>query len=442
MGYSITSLFRIKPWQRIVLLLFLAYAFRLFFGLLSEFWFEDERQIYLLGLKFYSTGKWPFFGPDVIYTSSQIPGALQALLVGLPFFILPIPEAPYILLNMLSLASLSLLAWYCTKRSPDVPGWFIWSWLLTAPWTLNYSTQVLNSSYVLTGGILFFVAAMESYPLLSKKLIPLGWANVILGFSFFWVFQLHLSWIILVPFLLASAYFQLRGFGKRIFLSIFEFLTGALLSGSLLIPTFIKYGMNMGAGGTSLNVRFNPANFLKFFTVLARFLSLASFEISRFIGADSQARLDFFQKNPWVTPFALFAGLVGIIQPVLMLFLWFYKKKTGEDWRGIKYFSLITFILVYLSFAFSVKGPSSHAFYVVLPVVMVYSFYCWGIFFKKKIWRRLAAIFIICGIIVHACLAISNGPGRSLYKERNIPKLAIEKKDYHLLGERRPFSLY
>ncbi len=442
MGNFIESVFKLKRWQKIILLLLAAYAFRLFFGLCSEFWFEDERQIYLLGLKFYSTGKWPFFGPDVIYTNSQIPGALQAILVGLPFYLLPIPEAPYIFLNLLSLASLSLLAWYCTKRAPDVPGWFIWSWLLTAPWTLNYSTQVLNSSYVLTGGILFFIGAMESCPFLSKKLIPRGWANLMMGFSFFWVFQLHLSWIILVPFLLASVYFQLRDSGKRIFLSVFTFIGGALLSGSLVVPTFLKYGLKAGAGGTGLNVRFHPANLLKFFTVLARFLSLGSFEISRFIGADSAARLDFFKRNPWITPFALFAGLVGIIQPMAMLFLWFYKKKTGEDWRGIKYLSLITLIFVYLSFAFSIKGPSSHAFYVVLPVVMVYSFYCWEGFFKKKIWRRLAALFIISGFIVHACLAISKGPGRSLYKERDIPKLAIEKKDYHLLGERRPFSLY
>jgi hypothetical protein len=442
MGYSIAFFAKLKPWQRLVLLLLAAYAFRLFFGLCSEFWFDDEKQVYLLGLKFYSTGNWPFFGPDVIYTQSQIPGALQALLVGLPFYLLPIPEAPFIFLNLLSLASLSFLAWYCTKRTPDVPGWFIWSWLLTAPWTLNYSTQVLNSSYVLTGGVLFFIGAMESYPFLSKKLIPTGWANFMMGFSFFWVFQLHLSWIILVPFLLASVYFQLRDFGRRTFLSLFGFISGALLSGSLAIPTFLKYGLKMGTGGTGLNVRFHPANLLEFFTVLARYLSLASFEISRFIGADNAGRLDFFKGNPWVTPFALFAGLVGIIQPILMLFLWFYKKDTGKDWRGIKYFSLITLILVYLSFSFSVKGPSSHAFYVVLPVVMVYSFYCWGIFFKKKIWRTVATLLIISGLIVHACLAISKGPGRSLYKDRSIPKLAIEKKDYHLLGERRPFSLY
>ena len=90
-------------------LFFIIFAFllRLIFGLCSEFWFEDELQIYLLGLKFFTTGHWPYFGPDVVYTHSQITGALQALLVGVPFYFYKAASAPYVLLNILSVASLS-----------------------------------------------------------------------------------------------------------------------------------------------------------------------------------------------------------------------------------------------------------------------------------------------------------------------------------------------
>ena len=115
----------------ISLLLSLAFLFRLGFGLCSEFWFEDEKQIYLIGLKFYSTGEWPYFGPDVTNTI-QIPGALQGLMVGLPFYVLRIPEAPYVLLNAISFAALCFFAWYCTKRLPDIPKWIVWTWMLTA----------------------------------------------------------------------------------------------------------------------------------------------------------------------------------------------------------------------------------------------------------------------------------------------------------------------
>ena len=433
---------KLKRWQKFVALIMLAYVFRLFFGLCSEFWLPDERQVYLLGLKFYSTGNWPYFGPDVIYTHSQIPGALQGLLVGLPFYILPLPEAPYLLLNMLSLSSLCLLAWYCTKRTPEIPRWFIWTWLLTAPWTLNYSTHVLNSSYVLTGSILFFVGAMESCPFLTKKVIPLGLANFMMGISLFWVFQFHMSWPILLPFILVSAYSQYKDSGKKFFISSIYFFSGALLSASLVLPTFAKYGLNAGFGGTGANIQMNWGNVLKFFTTLARFLSFASFELPRFVGESTQVRLDFFKNNLWITPFAIFVGVVGIIQPIVMLFLWFSRKQPQDDWKRLKYFTLFTLLVVNAGFAFSVKGPSSHAFYIVFPVAMIYSFYCWSRFFKKQVWRKLAAVFIISGIIFHFGLAISRRPGKSLYKDRSLPKLAIEKKDYRILGERPPGSLY
>ena len=157
-------------------LLLLAFLFRLGFGLSSQFQDEDTKQIYLLGLKFYTTGAWPYFGPDVTPTI-QIPGALQGLVVGLPLYILPLPEAPYVLLNVLSFSSLCFFAWYCSKRLPELPKWFVWSWLLTAPWALNLSTHIYNPSYVLPGAILFFVGALESYPFLSRGLVPRHSAN-------------------------------------------------------------------------------------------------------------------------------------------------------------------------------------------------------------------------------------------------------------------------
>src|SRR2546422_8495415 len=100
-----------KRQRRVLIFLALvsAFLFRLAFGLCSPLWTasEDEKQIYLIGLKFFTTRSWPWFGPDVT-NAIQIPGALQGLLVGLPFYVLPIPEGPYIFLNVLSFASLCL----------------------------------------------------------------------------------------------------------------------------------------------------------------------------------------------------------------------------------------------------------------------------------------------------------------------------------------------
>src|SRR5580658_89673 len=113
--------------------LFLAlFIFRTAFGLSQPFFSPDELQTYLIGLKWYCHGGWPYFGPDLIVTEtgyySQIPGALEALLIGLPFHLLPIPEAPFLLLNFLSLSGLAFFSLYLSKRLPDIPFAFIFIW--------------------------------------------------------------------------------------------------------------------------------------------------------------------------------------------------------------------------------------------------------------------------------------------------------------------------
>ena len=142
--------------RRLVVGLALAalFGFRLLVGLSGKLFTEDETQIYLLGLRFFTSGHWPYFGPDVVWTSTQIPGALQPLLVGLPFFIARIPEAPYLLLNVLSMGALALFAWYLSARLPELPRWLLWGWLFTLPWTLELSTHIINPSYVLPASVI------------------------------------------------------------------------------------------------------------------------------------------------------------------------------------------------------------------------------------------------------------------------------------------------
>jgi hypothetical protein len=426
-------------------LLLLAFLFRLGFGLCSQFQDEDTKQIYLLGLKFYATGAWPYFGPDVTPTI-QIPGALQGLVVGLPFHVLPIPEAPYILLNILSFASLCFFAWYCCKRLPEISKWFVWSWLLTAPWTLNLSTHIFNPSYVLPGAILFFVGAIETYPFLSRGLVPRHWANFMMGISLFWIMQFHLSWVVLIPYVLLSFYLQFRKLGQGALSSFAWFAGGGLITGSFLVPTFIKYGLAAGMGSTNETVGINSENLWRHLNivegVLGRFISFASFELPRFIGANTAARLAFMKQNLWLTPIVVFLTLVGILQCVALLVLWFRKTHPHKDWKAVKYFTLATVVLLYLCFLFSMKAPVSHTFYVTFPVAMLYSLYCWSEYLKKRGWQTFAKVFIVCGLLFHIGLAASNLRQVSIYRERDKIVEAIRARDYRLLGERRAGARY
>src|SRR6185312_7834378 len=375
----------------IALVLALAFLFRLVVGLCSPFWTtDDEKQIYLIGFKFYATRNWPYFGPDVT-SAIQVPGALQGLAVGLPLEILPIPEAPFIFLNLLSFASLAFFAWYCSRRFAAIPRWLIWAWLLTAPWTVNLSTNIFNPSYALCGAILFFVGAIETYPFLSRELIARRWSNLMMGFGLFWVMQFHLSWVVLLPYAVLSFYFQFRSEAKLGWRGLAWFLLGAVGPASLLLPTFVKYGLADGLGSTNETVAFGVQNILQQANivegVLGRFLSFASYEVPRFIGSNTAGRLAFLREHLWLAPFTVFLILVGILQCIAMFFLWLRKKNGEKDWRAMKYFMLGTVVLLYASFLFSLKSPVSHTFYVTLPVAMLYGFYCWNDFLQKKLWR-------------------------------------------------------
>src|SRR5437588_248052 len=432
----LTKLTRSQRRVLIFLALGAAFLFRLAFGLCAPLWTasEDEKQIYLIGLKSFTNGSWPWFGPDVTATI-QIPGALQGLLVGLPFYLLPVPEAPYILLNILTFASLCLLAWYFRQHLPEVPAWLIWSWLLTSPWTMNVSTNIYNPSYVLTGSVLFFVGSLETCPFVIVRVIPSRWANLMMGEGLPWVMQLHLSWIVLVPFVALSFWFQIKDRGKKALLPTLWFILGAAMIGCLLVPTYWRYGSRAGVGDA---VRFNASNLASYWNIVegipGRFLSFASFEIPRFIGNNTAARLAFLKMNLWLVPFVIVLTVVGLLQPLSLVALSLLKWRR-QHWKAIKCLALGTIVLLHVAFLFSAKSPLSHTFYVTLPIAMLIALNCWSRFLTEAFWQRLALACIACGIIFHAGVAVNNYSQSSLYVDRSRVVEAIKSRDYRVMGE-------
>ena len=153
--------------KRLFFLLIAGFLLRLCFGLFQGKWGEeDEFQTYLIGLKCFTTGTWPYFGPDLTgaetHFSGQIAGALEGLLIGLPFHLLPIPEAPYVLLGILSTAGIAILTWYIVRRQPQLSYTWLFTWIAFCPWTLNEATHIINPSYVFFPSVLFFIGFLES----------------------------------------------------------------------------------------------------------------------------------------------------------------------------------------------------------------------------------------------------------------------------------------
>ncbi len=430
----------LKWWKKFLILFLIFFPLRFLFGIFSEFWFDDEIQIYLIGLKFYTGGHWPYFGPDVVYTSSQIPGALQGLLVGIPFYFLQIPEAPYLLLNFLTFSSLFLFGYYIIRyRTPEVPEWFLWIWIFTAPWVLSFSTHILNPSYVLPAAIVFYISLLEIIPCTNSNFIKPRMAFLFMGFCILWIFQLHMSWILLIPMVFIAFYYSSKKGFKNIFISSVYFLTGCILGGIFLIPTFIKYGLSAGSGDTASNIVFNATNIKEIINVLVRLFSFGSFELARFMGANTAERFEYISQNQWAIPFIIIVGIIGFAQVGWMIIAWFRKNELS-GWKTVKQLLLFIFLYTYASFFFSVKDPASHTFYLMFPLVMIYSFYCWQPLFRKKWMRILATFLLLSGIVFHIALAMHNFKNKSLYTNREKPLRALHQKDYTILGKRRAFD--
>lgn len=416
------------------LVLTLTFACRLAYGLCSDFWTEDERQVYLIGLKSYARSEWPQFGADVVWTRSRLPGALQGMLVRVPLEVWPAPEAPFVLLNLLSFSALALLAWYSTRRLPDLPAWFVWGSLLTVPWTLNFSTHIVNTSYILPGAVVFFVGWFEASPSFRRGILapPLAWG--MMGAGLLFLVQIHMSWVLLPAYVVVAAGDVVWNDRKNTVRDLAWFLAGACLTGSLLVPTLLRFGL--GAGDVQRNVQFRAQTSGTLGVILARFLSFTAFEINRFAGLTFADRASFLLRQPWVIPPALFIAITGLVQPVLMAAVWFRRAHDCPEWTRVKIVAAVTTLWIYASFFFSVRGPLAHTFYVVFPVAALYSFYVWRFVASPRLWR-IAAVVLAAGVVFHAALAIDRGPQRSLYRDRGLVQTAIAARNDRLLGDRR-----
>ena len=415
------------------------FAFRLYFGLSLRFFAEDESQIFLIGLRYYATGHWPYFGPDVVWTQSEIPGALQGLLVGGPLSIAQAPEAPIVVLNLLSFGALAALAWYITRRVPSVPRWLVWGWVMTVPWTLQFSTHITNPSYVLAGAVVFFLGFFEVLPAIRLGVLPVPLAFAAMGVGATWIMQIHMSWYLLLPYL-GVAWLSRRADGMgRLAAYALACAGGAALPGLALLPTVLQYGAGGGTGGTLRNLHVHLVSPAEILVTLARVFSFSSLEINRFIEIDDARRVLFVRNHLWLLPLLAVVWAAGIVQPFWMLVSWFRSRLTSPDWRALRWVVAFSVGLVYLSYWFVIEPPQAHAFYLVAPISFLFAAYCWSAIDAPRS-RRAAAALLGINIAYQVAFASTQYSAMSLYTNRAVVVRAIATKSPEMFGHRRPFA--
>ena len=325
-----------------------AFAVRLAFGLCYEFWADDELQIFLIGLRYYTTGEWPFFGPDVVYSQTRIPGALVGLLVGTPFpsagdagGALRAAESP-----VGSVAGAARLVYRppLPRRSSMVSLAVGVFQSVDAQFLDAHRQSVIRADRcdrLFRWGLRGPAADLDSCAARASGVRLHGlWTDV--GVSAPSLFPL------LVPFVIAAiAFAGARGWRAAVAAAAWC-VAGAIPPALAVIPTLATYGLATVLSTAGANTVIDASNLFRIPEIVARFLSFASFELPRFLGNNTASRLEFLARQPWSIPFAVFAGVLGLLQPLVLLagFVSVRIGKSDTDGRrAVAWLALLTIAL-------------------------------------------------------------------------------------------------
>jgi hypothetical protein len=267
-----------------------------------------------------------------------------------------------------------------------------------------------------------------------------------MGAALAWLIQIHMSWPLLLPFVAVAWLSGARGSPRALAANLGGFVAGAAVPALLLVPTLLLHDPATGSGGVLRNLHVHAVNPWIIVTTLARFLSFASLEITRFIATDGPKRLEFFQRHLWLAPFAAFVFVAGIIQPFWMAIdlarsarRW-PEAPTRVRWQTLRALVAASVLLVYASYWFVMEPPQAHAFYVLAPVAFLFAAYWWTLVDSPRA-RQIAAAVLAVSIAYHAGLAWTQAPELSLYRNRDVVAAAVRLKQPEMFAHRREFAI-
>jgi hypothetical protein len=189
-------------------------------------------------------------------------------------------------------------------------------------------------------------------------------------------------------------------------------------------------------------VLFYRDNVLSFFTILARYLSLACFEILRFLGPHTVDRMAFLRAVPWIWPPAVFLFLLGLVQPFALLLAGWFPHQRHPDNLWVQRLVFLTLFWVWICFWFTTNGPAAHMYYLFLPLVVLCYFYLWARLAPYPGWRILGGAALAASLWLHTGILIKKAGEGSFLRNHARVAQAMEREDYRLLAERRPWVLY
>jgi hypothetical protein len=406
-------------------------AFRTWFGAQINFYHEDYTQIYLIGLEYFSNG-WSFWGPDVVWSETRLAGGLQSVLAGGTFYFTKYYLSPLILSNIISGTGLILMSLYSSYRL-KINYFLTLVIVMTLPFLMHHGSVLLNTSYLLFPGAILMIGVFELFLYRDQTMFKnIAWYFFGFGFSIFFVYQLHLTWVVIVPFTLVLLALEFkRNDSSLIHIALFFFI-GSVIGASFLIPTFVvKYDLMFK--GMDGNLIFKPERFLQIIEVTTRILCYSTYDTNPTFDFNALAS----SKNQFLSISLYTIKYIGIIQLVGILIILLIRRKESLTQR-IVFLLICTIVLCCCLHVMANKHLESRTFILLYGLPVFMSFY--ALSWVKQNTLFSATIYTLSAFLclVYVGVGYYNLPTEhSFQSAKEVMDKAIIAKDPSEFGVRR-----
>ncbi len=407
-------------------------VFRIFLGIQINFSHEDYKQIYLIGLENAFSGDWSFWGPDVIWSKTRLPGAMQGLLAGIPLRLTKHQYSPIILSNIIAFAGLVLLAFYAKRRFPNLSLYFLLALFLLFPFGLFNGVVLLNTSYLIFSGAILFIAVFELFIYRNDLLLNSWLYFFALGFSLMFTYQLHLTWVVFIPFIFILFYLEWRRNPDKWWRLISYFALGCIISGITLLPTLLTYG-NVIMTGSGENISLHLKKTFAIFDISVRYLGMATIDINQ-----SRNFTELFSDKCFMGTILIWTvKIFAIFQFICICISFFFLKKSIEFKKTILLFFLTIVIALFL-YILSTKHFTIRTYILLYPIPIWLSLFSYSYLIKYRFVKSILNLSLILIFVTSLGIAISNFNDKYSFKsvENKIEK-AIQKENPYEFSERR-----
>lgn len=387
-----------------------------------------------MGLEFATTSDWPFWGPDVVWSYTRLAGGLQSLLIGIPLMITDNIRSPLLISNLITASGLVVLALYANHRLKNLPLPLLLALFSLLPFTFYNGVVLLNTAYLIGIGVILFISVQELFSYRNDTILKnISLYFMALGLCLTLTFQLHLTWVMIVPFILFLLYQEFSVIPGSIFRNLAYLIIGVLIGGSTLWPTVIAHG-DMIFFNTSNNLTFDPTRVAKIGDLFVKYAGMASFDITQTFEIYQLAR----DKSLLSKVLIWLMKFIGAIQFCLIIIYSFKLRKEEQMKKSLILFGL-TMLMALGLFVMGNKHLSARTYILLFAIpfwvsIQVYSYLLstW----PKLIYGFYAALLV--AFVTYSSVAYENAGDRySFSSHEEIIESALEIKDASILGKRR-----